>query len=209
MRPYVCLGCGKRFTTLSKRGPLPKRCETCSSGEQEKFGEIPALKSLKQWDAEITPAEAIAQTRASIALRMRRDYCTWEQIAEECGYVDAAFAKRAVIHEFNIRQEKNGESVTMLRQQELERLEKLGRHALKVLETAHYLVNAGMIVTHEGPDGIRRPLYDDGPTLAAVKTLMQLSESRRKLLGLDAPQKVANEVTVKYTVQGIPESEMP
>lgn len=69
-----------------------------------------------------------------------------------------------------------------LRQLELERLDRLTVAAVEVLERRHVTVSHGKIIC--GEDG--RPLIDDGPVLGAVDRLTKLSESRRKLLGLDA-----------------------
>jgi hypothetical protein len=52
----------------------------------------------------------------------------------------------------------------------------------------HFLTGAG----DEDDDGPRdgEPLIDHGPTLSAIRELRALSESRRKLFGLDAPAQV-------------------
>jgi hypothetical protein len=54
-----------------------------------------------------------------------------------------------------------------------------------VLGRTHYYVQGGKVVIYDGA-----PLRDDGPTLAAIGQLVRLGESRRRLLGLDAPAKV-------------------
>jgi hypothetical protein len=46
-------------------------------------------------------------------------------------------------------------------------------------------------------------LADDAPVLNAVDRLVKISESRRKLLGLDAPAKVQSEGTVRYSIDGV------
>lgn len=57
----------------------------------------------------------------------------------------------------------------------------------------------------ERPDGTRYDLVDvldDGPKLAAADRLIKISESQRKLLGLDAPDKVEQQIdgTVNYVI---------
>jgi hypothetical protein len=145
------------------------------------------------------------------AIQMRLQYRTWAQIAEELNWTHGGAAFVAVRREQQRRLAMVDESLDQLREQEVHRLEALGLAALRVLETKHVIVNSGQIVTEDGRPvalgGI--PIQDDGPALAAVNTLVKVSESLRKLLGLDAAQKVDAAVTVKYTIEGIPESEMP
>lgn len=81
------------------------------------------------------------------------------------------------------------EAVTELRRVELERLDMLTERAFREMEKTHPFVSNG-----------RRfdDLEDSGPVFTAIDRIRQLSESRRKLLGLDAPSKVA--VTVSDEV---------
>jgi hypothetical protein len=62
-------------------------------------------------------------------------------------------------------------------------------HARKVLDRTHYVVQAGRVVTHNGVD-----LVDDGPTLQVLDRLIRLSETKRRLLGLDAPTRTETKV---------------
>lgn len=68
------------------------------------------------------------------------------------------------------------------RTMELERLDTLTVEAARILMATHPLVSGGKVL-----DG----LSDDGPKLRAIAELRAISESRRKLLGLDAPAKTA------------------
>lgn len=77
-----------------------------------------------------------------------------------------------------------------LRALEAERLDMLWRRLMQVLSRTHIAVSHGKIVYTTGPDGFESPLTDDGPVVAAARELRQLSESRRKLFGLDAPAQV-------------------
>lgn len=135
---------------------------------------------------------------------MRRDGHTWEQIAEACGYSSRGAAFTAAKHEIAIRQDQINETIDQLRQQELERLEMYSVEALKVLQRQHLVVNSGAVVVHQGVE-----LEDDGPVLAAISQLVKVSESRRKLLGLDAATKSEVNGQVAFTVQGIAEEDMP
>lgn len=79
---------------------------------------------------------------------------------------------------------------------ELGRLAKLEEAAREVLDRHHVTVaNNGKIVHHDG-----EPLLDDGPVLQAIDRLLKIEESRRKngesrrkLLGLDAPSRMSIE----------------
>lgn len=73
------------------------------------------------------------------------------------------------------------------------RLDRLHAEAWTILHTPHYVVSAGQVVLHAHADGTVAELLDDGPRLAAIDRLLRISESRRKLLGLDAPAKVEHE----------------
>lgn len=70
---------------------------------------------------------------------------------------------------------------------ELARLEEAHDAALAVLLREHITVSHGRIVKDD--DG--EPIPDDGPALQAIDRIRALSESRRKLLGLDAPSRVS------------------
>lgn len=82
-------------------------------------------------------------------------------------------------------------SADELRALELARLDMLIVEAARVLAATHPYVSGGKVLSGFTPDGQPIGLTDDGPKLAAIKELRALSESRRKLLGLDAPAKIA------------------
>jgi hypothetical protein len=65
---------------------------------------------------------------------------------------------------------------------ELQRLDALQVHLTRVLARRHVTVSGGKIITDDD-----QPLLDDGPTIAAAQALVRVSESRRRLLGLDEP----------------------
>jgi hypothetical protein len=78
-----------------------------------------------------------------------------------------------------------------LRALELARLDDLAIAAARILQASHPLVSGGKVLSGFTNDGTAIGLTDDGPKLAAIDRLVRISESRRKLLGLDAPAKVA------------------
>ena len=87
---------------------------------------------------------------------------------------------------------------------ELEKLDRLERAALKVLEAFHYVVSEGRVVTYQGPRQTKpQPLQDDGPALAAVKVLNELSKTRQDLLGLKAAKKLDVSGGVAYRFENV------
>jgi hypothetical protein len=77
-----------------------------------------------------------------------------------------------------------------LRALEAARLEMLWVKAMQVLSRTHVSVSNGRVVYVTTGDGQEKPVTDDAPVLAAIRELRMISESRRKLFGLDAPQRV-------------------
>jgi hypothetical protein len=65
---------------------------------------------------------------------------------------------------------------------ELEKLDRLERRLTEALERRHVVISQGHVVTLDGV-----PVPDDDPAVRAAAGLLRVSESRRKLLGLDAP----------------------
>ncbi len=103
--------------------------------------------------------------RAKKALKLRREGRTLEEIAEECGYADKSGAFRAIKRE-----------LTAIPVEDAEELRKLELMRLDYLES----------VCHKrlAEKGKHDPLW-------AVDRLIAISESRRKLMGLDTPVEVA------------------
>lgn len=89
------------------------------------------------------------------------------------------------------------ESTEEAKRLELSRLDTIERCAWKVLERHHFVIitggeHAGDVVYHpQRPD---EPLEDDAPVLQAIDRILRVSESRRKLLGIDAPSRSRVEV---------------
>lgn len=125
-----------------------------------------------------------AEKRAAAA-RLRSKGWTYGRIAEELGFADKASAYNAVQ---KVLKETVQEAGDELRQMERERLDHLSEAAWAVLERQHVIVSNGRVVDLNGA-----PLPDDGPVLQAIDRLLRISESRRKLEGLDAPSRVSVE----------------
>jgi hypothetical protein len=82
---------------------------------------------------------------------------------------------------------------------ELARLEEAHDAAMAVLLREHITVSHGRVVKDD--DG--NIIIDDAPVLQALDRIRALSESRRKLLGLDAPAKVEHSGDVTYQLVGV------
>lgn len=129
------------------------------------------------------------------AARLRSRGLSYRDIAAELGYSSHTSAMDAVKRALaSVPQEAGAEA----RQVELDRLDRLVEKATRIMETRHLAYNNKGVVEWED-----EALEDDAPALAAVAALMRLSESRRKLLGLDAEQKVAVSGDVRYEIVGL------
>lgn len=117
------------------------------------------------------------------AARLRGQGLTYRAIAKKMG-TSVSVAHARVQSAFRATLAEPAEQARAV---ELARLEDAHDHALAVLLREHLTVSHGKIIV--GPDG--NPLIDDGPILQAIDRIRALSESRRKLLGLDAPSRVS------------------
>lgn len=138
-------------------------------------------------------------TRNAEACELRSKGWTYRRIAAHFG-IDVRTAYYAVQ---DAMQETLREPAEAARQfeldrldAELDRLDGLEAAAWQVLERHHVTVSSnGTVVHHDG-----EPLLDDAPVLQAIDRLLKVEESRRKngesrrkLLGLDAPSRVSVE----------------
>jgi len=154
--------------------------------------------------------------RDALAAHMRARSMTYQQVADELGVTKSAARKmvQRALHE------TLAEPAEALRQLELEKLDVWESAVMRVLEREHLMVSHGRIVSRrtdqiEQRDGadvididgnpvyIWEPLADDSPVLAAADRLVKISESRRKLLGLDSPTKLAVTGAMRYELVGI------
>ena len=126
----------------------------------------------------LTTAERDAE-----AARLRTRGYSYQQIADELGWVSRGDAYRAVQRVLADTVKEAGDEVRAI---ELARLDGLHVAAMDVLEREHVTVSNGRIVVLGDA-----PLPDDGPVLAAIDRLLKIQERRAKLLGLDAPTKQA------------------
>ncbi len=164
-----------------------------------------------EFSRNIETAERDAQ-----AAHLRARSRTYQEIADELG-VSRQSAHRMVKRALASVLEEPAEE---LRQIELAKLDVLERAVTAVLEREHLMVSHGRIVSRrtdqvqqrDGQDVIDvdgNPVYiweelkDDSPVLAAADRLVKISESRRKLMGLDSPVKLAVSGIMRYELDGV------
>lgn len=128
------------------------------------------------------------------AARLRSRSMSYRAIAAQLE-VSVGTAHRMVQRALaEIVRESGEATVTM----ELEKLDRAEAAVLAVMEAKHVTVSNGRLIEVDG-----LPLADDAPVLAAAAGLVRISESRRKLLGLDAATKMETAATVRFTYEGI------
>jgi hypothetical protein len=127
--------------------------------------------------------------RDAEAARLRGKSWTYQQIGDHLGITKAA-AYEAVQRALA---DTLAEPAANARQLELDKLDALEQRYHQIIERRHAVLHQGEDTGHD----------DDGPTLTAQAGLLKVSESRRKLLGLDSPTKVAVSGGVKYEIAGV------
>lgn len=123
--------------------------------------------------------------RDAQAVEYRRRGLSYRQIAAQMGWKNQASAYEAVQRGLA---DSAVEASDEVRRLEVDRLDEMRRHALRVLATPHMMVSQGVVVTWTDPKtGEETPVPDDTPVLLAIDRLVKISERTAKLLGLDAP----------------------
>lgn len=136
-----------------------------------------------------TPDQVTEDARAA---ELRGQGWTYPAIAREMG-ISKSTAHDRVHRAFR---DILREPAEQARAVELARLEEAHDHAMAVLLREHITISHGKVITVKDDDGNDVPLIDDAPVLAAIDRIDKLSASRRRLLGLDAPARTENTVTV-------------
>jgi hypothetical protein len=141
-------------------------------------------------DLEVTLSKAerrlAAIKKAECALEHHLQGQTWEQAAKAAGYSCARSACAAVT---KYLASHPTEGVEELRKIEDQHLLMLRREAWKNFRTVQFMTSARGLV--EDADGL--PVVDHSHKDKVLNTLLRISESRRRLLGLDQPVRVAIE----------------
>lgn len=121
--------------------------------------------------------------RDAKAVQMHAMRYSYSEIANALGYDSRQTAHRAVkrAHERILKPAVMTHVATSLAE-----LDAIVVRLIGIIHRRHVVVNKGEIVRDESGN----PLIDSGPELAALAQWRQATESRRKLLGLDAAVKV-------------------
>lgn len=161
------------------------------------------LKELAEADPRRIAARARGVTRAerlAQAVALRRAGLSFSAIGHALGCSEGnahKLVKKALW-------ETVATPTTLLIEQELSELESMRTRLLAIIDAQHRVVSAGSIVSEDmiGPDGnpvidertgkaFRIPLHNPKPMLDAIRLLLSVAESRRALLGTDAPKRVS------------------
>lgn len=141
-------------------------------------------------DKDLGPKVTIpgGQTMSSLerdarAVQMHAMRYSYSEISSALGYGGAPNAHRAVkrAHERILKPPVMTRVAT-----EVAELDVIVLKLIGIIHKRHVAVSGGKVVT----DDMGNVLEDDGPILAALAQWRQVSESRRKLLGLDAAVKL-------------------
>jgi hypothetical protein len=144
--------------------------------------------------------KAQAEVRRQRCLELRVAGLSCAQIGREVG-IDESTAARHVREALAELATMKLDDAEHLRELELARIDKLIRSAERILARHHVKVSGGNVVRDLDPaTGQLVVIEDDGPAMTAIGRLQSLYESRRKLLGLDAPAKVEQSGEVKVVV---------
>jgi hypothetical protein len=124
-----------------------------------------------------------AAERDARALELRADGLSFRQIGQQLG-CSSTTAFRRVERGLDRTLREPADRVRAL---ELHRLDQALAHTVAVLRARHVVIQGGRAVLDPTTG---QPYPDHGPALAAIDRLLRISESRRRLLGLDAPARL-------------------
>ncbi len=134
--------------------------------------------------------------RRAEACRLRVAGHTYVEIAAALGYSSEKTAQVDVSRALATYVEMQKAPVEELRARELATLDQAQQVASGVMHRDHVAHSNGRVVKLEDDvTGDSTTILDDGPKLAAIDRVVKISESRRKLLGEDAPSKVEQTIT--------------
>jgi hypothetical protein len=156
--------------------PPPPRLEQRQHGGNHMFLSVPNRTEREAW----------------AAARWAVNNWTYRRIGEAMD-VSEATAYRYVQAGLRVSQEIAEATAEQARAVHRSRLEYATEVAIGVMEKDHIHVSQGRVVKDD--DGL--PLLEDGPKLAAADRVRALSESLRKLDGIDAATKLDTNLTVK------------
>jgi hypothetical protein len=154
-------------------------------------------------------ARALRAERAAQALRLSVAGWSYARIHRDSGlgYGTRQQVYRDVKRALEQRTKEQDASTDLKVQRELAVIERALSAADAMLDKTYYAHSNGRLITREAEDGTEIEIEDDGPRLAAADRLVRFSESRRKLLGLDAPTRVEQQTTgtIEYVIAAHPD----
>jgi hypothetical protein len=142
------------------------------------------------------------QIRLSRACQLRARGASWEHIAGELDWPTKKAAQDAVAKELARRAEMDIPR-DALRQQEMDNLDQMAWHIWDTILLRRHRNAGNRLITIVSPDGEEIQVIDDAPTLQAIEQLRKISESKRKLLGLDSAERVEHSGIVHFRVMGV------
>lgn len=131
------------------------------------------------------------------AVSLRRRGLDYDQIAAEMGYADHSGAFRAVQRGIRNAFREDAVELTAMEAQRLNALRRLFE-GIAAAKTPLVSLHSGKIVMD--PQNPGTPMVDNGLRMQAGLALLRVSESWRRLKGLDAPSKRRVEVIGEDTV---------
>jgi transposase-like protein len=149
--------------------------------------------------------------RRQRAVKLSISGMTYANIAKELGYNSAQAAHKDVKTALAEALKRQDLAVDELRAKHTLLLDEALQVAHRIMNETHIAHSAGRLVQREveQPDGSVElvDVIDNGPNLAAADRLIKISESQRKLWGIDAPTKTETtlDATVGYAVAVAPE----
>jgi len=155
--------------------------------------------------------KAMRAERDERALRMSIAGHTYQAIADALGFRNRQAVHLVIKKGLEELTKKRNLAAEELRSKHIALLDEALAVAHDIMNKDHLAHGNGRVVTREVKlkDGSYETvtLLDDGPRLAAADRLIKISESQRKLLGIDAPAKLDQTVsgTIGYQIDASPD----
>ena len=177
---------------------------------------VPARKAGGRPPSHRAEMLAMVAARRARALELKLKGYSYDQLVTLVGYPTRAAAAMDISRALKERQKARDAAADAYVEAEISRLEALLTRVHEVMDSRHYYVangkvavritkyatdDAGNILLDEDSNPLAEQveeLVDDGPVLAAVDRAIKISESLRKLQGLD---KQVTKIDVSGTVQ--------
>ncbi|MFD9618490.1 hypothetical protein ACFWB2_14640 [Streptomyces virginiae] len=185
-----------------------------ADGVSSEYGERQPDRTVRDGRGQYTRTTDTARRDAEAA-ELRSQGLSYQAIADRMGYASKSSTWEAVQRALKAIVEEPAENLRQLELQrldaELVRLTALEEAAAAVLRADHITISHGRVIKTTDPEtGEEVPLRDPNACLAAMDRLLKIEEarrkngeSRRKLLGLDAPAQVRVSGGLKVEILGV------